>query len=314
MGLPFSVGVIAVGYAPAVLLRTAYATTGFYANGQELKIFTAWLLLVLAAQIAGKYTSQVVESLASYVKSMSSSGAGVEIADAYQVMAPLLMLPLVLFLNGTPMALNSISNFLAGMPVSYIMMSMSTFLWLSMFSAILVFKMSRLPLSLKPYAVDSSLGLKPFANASLRILFLYETVILLFFFYPIIVELRCSCGSSLELPNLIITGGVSVVGLALFLLPVFSLHSKLRVAKAENLEWIGSLYAEVIGELKETGTKGFDESTASKIAAIDKIQRDVRRIREWPYDMRMVVKVATAVLLPVVTPVIAILIVRLLGF
>ena len=73
-----------------------------------------------------------------------------------------------------------------------------------------------------------------------------------------------------------------------------SLHTKLRKVKTDETVWVNARYSSLFRNLKAKGENAFDENTSVSLIGLDKVQRDIRKIREWPIDTGIAARVATA--------------------
>ena len=99
----------------------------------------------------------------------------------------------------------------------------------------------------------------------------------------------------------------------MFLLPLSSLHSRLRSLKRDETAWINSQYSVLFRKLKLNDESVFDEKTSMALIAVDKVRRDIRQIREWPIDGGIVAKIVTALGLPIIVQVVVVLITHLVS-
>lgn len=83
-----------------------------------------------------------------------------------------------------------------------------------------------------------------------------------------------------------ITISFVVRGILLFLVPLLSLRPPLRRTKAENSAWVARQYTELVEQMRSDPHPSREDEVlfASRLASIDKLQKDIRQIRTWPFD------------------------------
>src|SRR6266566_8088607 len=104
-------------------------------------------------------------------------------------------------------------------------------------------QMGRLPLRLKVFTDDRTLGLKPFANTSLLLITIYVLAIVLTF--PIFLYPNFAVELSLTI--------FLVLGVFFFLVPLFGLHKKMQEVRTEKSALIGLRHNRVMGEFEAVG-------------------------------------------------------------
>src|SRR3989454_2256294 len=124
-----------------------------------------------------------------------------------------------------------------------------------------IYRAGKLPFQLKPFTEDRTLGLKPFGTASMRLASVYAI-------FPIIVTLLQLITINVEVPggvtvglgsfrtsDLVILGGLILVGVVLFLLPLIGIHRRLQEARRQELNWITPRYTSLVQRLKDRITR-----------------------------------------------------------
>jgi hypothetical protein len=147
----------------------------------------------------------------------------------------------------------------------------ATFLWVFLSSMVAIYKMGRLPLRLKIFTDDRTLGLKPFATTSLHLITIYVVAILLTF--PIFLYPSFAVELSLTI--------FLVPGLFFFLVPLFGLHKKMSEARAEKSQLIGLRHSRVMGEVEAAGEQPLGEGLVNELLAIDAIKREIHQMHDW---------------------------------
>ncbi len=258
------------------------------------------LLFSLYVLLAARYVRGQMEKLREYAQSMSAGNSSIELRSLYGFRGPLVTLLLLgvgtSFLPFTPPQYSPVQGFLTQFPWYYFEFVQATFIWVIAYSVYSIYRIGKLPLKLKAFAEDRTLGLKPFATASLYFTGLYE-VYAFFLFLPL------ALGTS-GLPFLIVFAGVALLGLAFFLVPLISLRRKLIVAKREKLSWISPRYMRIVQQIEANGSGPIDGSVVNELTVIDKIQRDIQQIHHWPFDTGILTRL-TAIILSVIAIILA---------
>src|SRR5438093_167988 len=104
-------------------------------------------------------------------------------------------------------------------------------------------KIGSLPMTLKPYTQDRTLGLRPFASASFSFTIIYLALATL------IVSLG-SGGGEILLHLELLALFLYPLGILFFLLHLWSLHRKLMEARAAEFRWLEPRATSVLQRLK----------------------------------------------------------------
>jgi hypothetical protein len=178
--------------------------------------------------------------------------------------------------------------------ITYFLFILSYFVWTYGVSMLTLYRMGDLPLKLKPFVEDKTLGLRPFGVASLQLTGLYIVL-------PIAIALTTAF-SAPNLIDLIFITTLTLTGLIFFFLPLQSFHRKLSQAKHDELEWINSQYARMIHQLKNgphgTPTVAGTQMVANELLMVRYVQQDIRQIEEWPIDITILTRLITVLALP----------------
>jgi hypothetical protein len=177
----------------------------------------------------------------------------------------------------------------------------ATFLWVYGSSMLSIYRIGKEPFMLKPFAEDKTRGLRPFGATALRLIFVYDI--------PLVVLLASSFISPSPTDptgatSWILGSGMILGGIILFILPLRSLHQKLRQAKKDDLAWISSQYTQTLESIKQEGIHGSDERLLGELTAIDKLQRDIHQTHTWPFDLGIMARLVSVTFLPLVVTVI----------
>ena len=165
---------------------------------------------------------------------------------------------------------------------------LSTFFWVWGYSMYKIYRIGKLPLKLKPFTEDRTLGLKPFGRASLQLTAVYVGFLASVFVTTVPLSTYAS-------PVIVLEIGLLLLGMAIFFLPLLTLHAKLVDAKQEATQWISPQYSALVQRLRKEGVENADEKLYHELIAIDKIQRDIDQIHSWPFDVGIVTRLAAIV-------------------
>jgi hypothetical protein len=171
---------------------------------------------------------------------------------------------------------------------AYIRFLQATFLWTLGFSMYLIHKWGKLPIRLRSFAEDKTLGLNIYGRTSLLFVTLYIAAMLLTF--PAFVYR----GEAVMLSEAIF----AVLGLAIFLVPLFSLRERLVEAKREKLAWITRRHKRAIESIEACGDGPIDVALVNELIAVDNIRSDLQRISSWPFNAGVAVRLVTVVFVP----------------
>jgi len=196
-----------------------------------------------------------------------------------------------------------LQNFLRELLYSYTRLLQATFLWVFLSSMVAIYKIGRLPLRLKVFTDDRTLGLKPFASTSLHLITIYVIAILLTF--PIFLYPNFAVELSLTI--------FLVPGILFFLVPLFGLHKKMREVRAEKSALVGLRHSRVMSEVEAAGEAPLSEGLVNELLAIDAIKREIHQMHDWPFDIGTVARLTGILGAPLVATVIAAYLIRLFG-
>lgn len=311
-GLPFWTGVLLVGFLPPLFLTLL----GYYTYGVKTD-FTGGISLGVPLLLANvvyvlfstRYIRCRLERLEEYAVSMGAGKSRVRtsyLGDFRPVVATWIVL-----LAASVFVLEPVFNpdysllqdLLRGLLYSYMRLLQGTFLWVFLSSMVAIYKMGRLPLRLKVFTDDRTLGLKPFANTSLHLITIYVVAILLTF--PIFLYPNFAVELSLTI--------FLVPGLFFFLVPLFGLHKKMSEVRAEKSALIGLRHNRVMGDVEAAGQGPLGEGLVNELLAIDAIKREIHQMHEWPFDIGTVARLTGILGAPLVATVLAAYLIHLFG-
>jgi len=196
-----------------------------------------------------------------------------------------------------------VQNLLRELLYGYMRLLQATFLWIFLSSMVAIYRMGQLPLRLKIFTDDRTLGLKPFANTSLHLITIYVIAIILTF--PIFLYPNFAVELSLTI--------FLVPGLFFFLVPLFGLHKEMGEVRAEKSALIGHRHSRVMSEVEAAGEHQLGEGLVNELLAIDAIKREIHQMHDWPFDIGTVARLTGILGAPLVATVLAAYLIRLFG-
>ncbi len=173
--------------------------------------------------------------------------------------------------------------------VLYAFLVIGAEIWVYAYSMYSIRKVGSLPLTLKSFTEDRTLGLRPFGTASLKF-----TVA-----YVLSVCAAALSGQSLPLSVLLgVLASFSLLGMGFFFLPLLSLHRKLATVKREHMDWISTEHGAVLNEMQLPGGLR-DGVLATRLATVKSVRQDLNSIHVWPFDTSILVRVVSITVLPI---------------
>ncbi|HYB07896.1 MAG TPA: hypothetical protein VEB87_07095 [Nitrososphaerales archaeon] len=310
--LPRTIGYCLLGVVPAAILwcigigtRIATDFTGYPPVSLPLLLVNV-VYLLLASQLIHRRTLQLGE----YTKSL-----GVEVeSDQLGRLTSLkgIMMAWALLLCLTSLVIDPYVYNLYYPPLQaamrlvvtgYLRFIQATFLWTLGCSMYLIYKWGKLPIRLKSFAEDRTLGLNVYGRASLLFVTLYIVAMLLTF--PIFVYKSDAVVWS--------EAAFSLLGLAIFAVPLFSLRERLVGAKKEKLAWITRRHARAIESIESCGDGPIDAVMVNELIAVDRIRTDLQHISGWPFNAGVVVRLFTVVFVPLFLVLVSVYLTRALN-
>ena len=312
VGLPFWAGVLVVGFLPPLILTLlGYYTYGVktdFTGGVSLGI-PLLLANVIYILFSSSYIRRRVEALEQYAVSIGADKSQIQtsyLSDFRPVIATWAFLLVTAVLVLEPFfnpGYSLIQDLLRELLYSYMRLLQATFLWVFLSSMIAIYKMGRLPLRLKVFTDDRTLGLKPFANTSLLLITIYVVAIVLTF--PIFLYPNFAVELSLTI--------FLVPGIFFFLVPLFGLHKKMQEVRAEKSALIGLRHTRIMGQVEAVGEGPLSEGLVNELLAIDAIKREIHQMHDWPFDIGTVARLTGILGAPLVATVLAAYLIRLFG-
>lgn len=320
--LPFWLWAIIIGFVPTRLLASLDylivppAGLGGYLLDTALVLSLFLVYFVYAIH----FISKRMERLDDYVKQISPDlrdnalRIPFRLSSVFAVWVVLLLAITILFGLPSPTAIFS-EHILV---IAYFFLILASFLWVYGYSMYAIHRAGKLPLRLKPFTEDRTLGLKPFGTASLRLASIYAVFpVTLTFIELVNIEVEIPGGitiifSPIRLTDIIFSVGLILAGIVLFFLPLLSIRKRLLEAKRQELSWVTPRYTTVIAKLKEQIPKTPQEDNANQSQAladeltmVRQIQQDIQRIQSWPFDVGVVSRLATVLVVPPILGVLA---------
>jgi hypothetical protein len=312
LGLPFWAGVLLVGFLPTLLLTLL----GFYTYSVktdftgDISLGIPFLLAnIVYILFSASYIRRRVYELEQYAVSIGADKSRIHtgyLSDPRPIGATwVLLIATAVFVLG-PIFNPGYSlpqNLARELLYSYTRLLQATFLWVFLSSMITIYKMGRLPLRLRVFTDDRTLGLKPFATTSLHLITIYVVAVLLTF--PIFLYPNTAVELSLSI--------FLVPGFLFFLVPLFSLHKKMLEVKAEKSSMVGLRHSRVMSEVEGAGDQPLNEGLVNELLAIDAIKREIHQMHDWPFDIGTVARLTGILGAPLVATVLAAYLIRLFG-
>ncbi|QQG48753.1 MAG: hypothetical protein HY247_00040 [archaeon] len=213
----------------------------------------------------------------------------------YAVMFPL-------FISNNAVVFTPVQIVLATiLPWLYYAYFFGTFFWVLGYSAYTINKMGNLPLELRHFTEDRTLGLKDFGSVSLRFAGLYVVFVALF-------SVPNTFNGFVSLGFLLLYIGLFLLAVPLFLLPLFSLHRRLVSEKRLIVGRFAPPYRQLVQSLEVNGMAGADGKLTDQLTATRQLLQEAGQIHSWPFDTGIIVRLSAIVL-----SVVAILLSRVLA-
>jgi hypothetical protein len=176
------------------------------------------------------------------------------------------------------------------------------------------------PLNLTSVALDSRLGLKPFAEAALRLTLAYESLLVggMVGIWSTLLLRGQPLGA--RLPQFGGLAELSIGGIAIFFVPLIRVRHILVRERRKHLDEINIKRAMIVDPFLQNLTMDIP-AIGDQLVALAQMEHIVKRIPGWPFDLRVILKLGLIVgvfalsLFPPqgIIPTIWNLIVRLLG-
>lgn len=171
----------------------------------------------------------------------------------------------------------------------------STYLWEFATASLGLYRLGGSSLKLDSFLADRMMGSKPMGNLALVLTVAYFGALLLAF-------LLFSTFLPSTVPGTVAFYTSLLLGVALFFLPLTSIHTKMRAEKGRLLREIGARYAQLNQDPSRPGeTATLDDVRVglARLAALQELEmmdRKVASLPTWPFDIQVVSKFITIVL------------------
>ena len=315
--VPFWLGAVIVSFVPTKILSTIeYLLVPSQGVGSLILDEALVLsLIMLYFLYAMRYIATRMDRLSEYTNGMSPEDTTLRLRTSPIRLSRVLIVWIILLVvinlvSPIPSSIEgAVSNHV--LVFAYFFLILAFFLWTYGSSMVAIYRAGKLPFQLKPFTEDRTLGLKPFGTVSMRLVSVYGV-------FPIIVTFLQLITINVEIPggvtvglgsfrasDLIILSGLILVGVVLFLLPLVGIHRRLQDARRQELSWITRRYTNLVQRLKDRITRSdqFEnanekDALASEISIVRQIQSDIHRIQTWPFDLGVITRLATVLVLP----------------
>jgi hypothetical protein len=165
---------------------------------------------------------------------------------------------------------------------------LTTLAWVAGSILLGLHRLGGMPLKLKPFEIDRSLGLRKLGALAFTPLLLYAagTIPAVFLRGPTQIE------------DAIINIGVLFVIVVLLFASLVRLRRQLIAAKAQHLAWAHELYALALAPVRSAASGETLGAQAAVLQAAESLERRAAVIQEWPFDegiLRGIVAIVTSV-------------------
>ena len=320
--LPFSLRAIIIGFVPTRLLATLDYLIVPPSGPGSYFLDTALVLSIFLVYFvyATRFISNRMERLSDYVKQMSPDVPVNSLRIQFRLTNILavwvILLVSITLLFGFPNSTTVFSEHIS--VIAYFFLILASFLWVYGYSMYAIHRAGKLPLRLKPFTEDRTLGLKPFGTVSLRLASIYAVFpVTLTFLELVTLDVGIPEGititfAPIRVTDMIFSVGLILAGIVLFFLPLLSIRKRLQEAKRQELSWVTPRYTTIITRLKEQVSKTQQEDRANQTQALAdeltmmrQVQQDIQKIQSWPFDLGVVSRLATVLVIPPILGVLA---------
>lgn len=207
------------------------------------------------------------------------------------------------------MALRSIENptlierFVSLIPLPYLyaalfwsaMLAFSTYLWEFAIASLGLHKLGGSSLKLGPFLEDRMMGAKPIGNLALSLTVAYFGGLLLVF-------LLVSTFLPSSIQGQAIFSTFPLLGVALFFLPLNSIHARMQAEKRRLQREIGARYPRLNQDPPQSRENATLDDVHTRLARLTDLQelemldKKLASLPTWPFDVQVVSKFVTIVL------------------
>ena len=307
LGLPFWAGVIAT-----VSLSGAANVAGFFVaevvgdswSNLNLATLPFTLASVVLIQLAARFMVRRTEKLKSYAESLYEGVSRPGFRPAYRLsnflviwaIAALLINPPYLA-NGFPATYSPYQKLVLTLSYQPVVLFIGLFVWSWIYSMYSIYRMGSIPMKLRPFTEDRTLGLRTFGTTSLGLTVIYVGLLA-------ITVLPLILTGSIPLLSVLVASGMFLLAPILFALPLLPLRAKLVAEKRRLANLVGPRYTRAFARFTNGQDDQADGNLSAELSSIDTIRRDINHIHTWPLDMGILVRL-TAIVLSVVAILIA---------
>jgi len=162
-------------------------------------------------------------------------------------------------------------------------------------------RLGGLPLHLRPFEDDRSLGLRPLGSLAFTpFLILVGINLPLLIFAPV------------DLRDVALNVGTLLLGVVLLFASLLRLRRQMLAAKATQVAWARGLYSQAVRGVRADGSLGGPQTMGRELAAAESLERHAAAIQEWPFE-EGILRVMAAILTSLVTAILARLVLSRLG-
>ncbi len=174
-------------------------------------------------------------------------------------------------------------------------LAFSTYLWMFANASLGIYRLGKSSLKLGPYLEERMRGAKPLGNLSLSLTVAYYGGVLL-----LILLFYGNLWANIALQTFL--SGTLLLGIALFFIPLNSIHMKMQEEKRRLLRDIGAQYSQLnsTSPLKVENTSLNDIhvelARLTNLQQLEMLDRKASSLPTWPFDIQVVSKFITIVL------------------
>ena len=305
--LPLWAGGIVVVLLPFLLLDSLssyFADAWSYYATIETPQYGSVLPFLILEYYGAVYSCSRIEQLQSYCQSLGA------VSDAALNLNPLTSLkriavlaaglslafiPIYIFYGSQKLRIEQSAAVLA-IPWAFFFFVLATFVYVYSYSMYTIYRMGNLPLRLKTFTEDRTLGLRPFGAVSLRLTLVYLAGVIL-----------AMASTTLQPGGVGLTGsaadylvsafvGLACASLILFVLPLVGLHRKLVRAKRAELGWLEPRRTKIVQMMRGSSVERFDMNLLNEYNRIGQVERDVQQVHSWPLDVSILARLLAVIL------------------
>ena len=305
--LPLWAGAVVVVFLPFILLDALSSyfagAWGYYSTFEATQYPTVLPFLILE-YYGAVYCYSRIEHLQSYCQSL---GVGPDVGLDMNSLTSLkritilaagffsVFVPIYAFYGTQNLSVEQ-SFVVLTVPWTYFFLVLATFVYVYCYSMYSIYRMGNLPLRLKPFTEDRTLGLRPFGAVSLRLTLVYLALVAL----ALVSTTQQPSGVGLSGAGafylVLLFTGLAGASLILFTLPLVGLHRKLVAAKRRELSWLGPRRSKIVEVMRISSDGGFDVDLLNEYNRIGQVERDIQQVHNWPLDISILARLLAVIL------------------